>query len=539
MDSLLAIDCSVHRAELARLRGLVAIKADPVAQSEAVARVLGDPELRLRIVGFLNNGDAKDLVTSLQVSKPFFHSAATTLCRRIEVPLYEYSSTKQRREFPVDMYCASCHNEQPMPYHEEYGVTAHRSLHSGLGRLYLEKTQHTYRDRFPATATMKEMYKYVRVVSVEQHDSCDRLAVSHPLPFVQTVITRGHKRGCLPSLSQKGLLCGFLPRHPFRLVLDYLCAGLICQQCTSPYLLSEYVETLVLRLQYETPYTSCPTRDLPRHFNPKRLVLLFKQEPSRKEYGRRDSDTDGCHMVAYGPGEGKDESTDTFYRMAKVALAVGNDCKVYIVGADHAALHLRGMERHDRSLAGFDPLYPHAQKKREEIPLYRRITLPPGARWEIDDEEPEISRWRSEDGELHHIDEAMDYYDGCESEDIEEREREASGIPAPRSQYVCYDQKGRIISATKPHRIAREHIPWARALINKRVAVMETLLNRWIDNILDSRLPSLQSQRFHKIRCETNEVRRIKHASIHFISTYQYHRLEGNDDEMDDPSKYL
>jgi hypothetical protein len=199
MDSLLAIDCSVHRAELARLRGVLAIKgepaikADPVAQSEAVAKVLGDPELRLRIVGFLNNGDAKDLVTSLQVSKPFFHSAATTLCRRIEVPLYEYSSTKQRREFPVDMYCASCHNEQPMPYRQEYGVTAHRSLHSGLGRVYLEKTQHTYRDRFPATATMKQMYKYVRVVSVEQHDSCDRLAVSHPLPFVQTVIARGHK----------------------------------------------------------------------------------------------------------------------------------------------------------------------------------------------------------------------------------------------------------------------------------------------------------------------------------------------------------
>jgi hypothetical protein len=222
-----------------------------------------------------------------------------------------------------------------------------------------------------------------------------------------------------------------------------------------------------------------------------------------------------------------------------MALAVGNDCKVYIVAADHAALHLKGMERYDRSLAGFDPLYPHAQKKREEIPLYRRITLPTGAQWEIDDEEPEISRWRSEDGELHHIDEAMDYYDGCDSEDIEEREREASGIPAPRSQYVCYDQKGRIISATKPHRIAREHIPWARALIDKRVAVMETLLHRWIDHILDSRLPSLQSQRFHKIRSETNEVRRIKHASIHFISTYQYHRLEGNDDEMDDPSKYL
>jgi hypothetical protein len=98
MDSLLEMDCSVHIAELVRLRGDLAIKgepaikADPVAQSEAVAKALGDPELRSGIVGFLNNGDAKDLVTTLQVSKPFFHSTATTLCRRIEVPVYEYKT---------------------------------------------------------------------------------------------------------------------------------------------------------------------------------------------------------------------------------------------------------------------------------------------------------------------------------------------------------------------------------------------------------------------------------------------------------------
>jgi len=541
MASVIEIDCSVHMAELARLKGPTPIEASPTTptqQSEAVAKVLGDPELLLGIMGFLNNGDAKDLVTSLQVSKPFFHSAATTLCRRIEVPLYEYSSTKGRHDFPMDMYCVSCHNEQPMPYRQESRVTAHRSLHAGLSRDYLKRIEHTYRDRFPATTTMKEMYKYIRVVSVEQHDSCDRLAESHPLPFVQTVIARGgHKDGCLPS--RKGVMCGFLPRHPFRLVLDYLCAGLICQQCTSPNLLSEYVETLVLRFQHETPYTRCPTRELPRHFNPKRLIVLFNQESSRREFGRRETDSTGCHMVAYGPGEGNDESTNTFYRMAKVILAVGNECRVYIVGADHAALHVRGLERHDRSLEEFDPLYPHPQKKREAIPLYRRITLPRGAQWVLDEDEPEVCRWVTADGQLHHMDEAMDYYDGYDSEEVLERERMASGVPPPRSQYVCYDQMGRIVSATKPHRVDREHIPWARALINKRVAVMETLIHRWIDHILDSRLPSTQSQKYHKARAEVDQVRRIKHASIQFISTYQYHRLEGNNDEMDDPGRFL
>jgi hypothetical protein len=557
MVSLLEIDCTVHAVALARLRGdfankdelaikdKLAIKADPVAQPEAVRKVLNDPELLRRIMGFLDNGDAKDLVTSLQVSKPFFDSAATALCRRIEVPLYEYSSTKERDQYPVDMYCVSCHNEELEAYSQEAGITAHRSLHPGLSGAYLEQIQHTYRDRFSATAMMREMYKHVRVITVGKHDSCDRLAVSHPLPLAKTVIARGgHNKVCLPSRSQMGLMCGFLPRHPFRLILDYLCAGLVCQQCTSPNLLSEHVQTLVLRFDHETPRKHCQTRDLPRHFKPRRLVLLFKQETIEKEYGRRDADSNGCHMVAYGPGEGRDELTNTFYRMAKMALAGGNDCEVYIVAAEHAALHVRGLERYDSSLEGFHPLYPHARKYREEIPLWKRITLPAGARWVLDEEEPEVSRWISADGELHHMDEALDFYDsyyghdGYDSEEEDDRETEAGERLTP-SQYVCYDQKGWIVSATRPHRVAREHIPWARALINKRVAVMETLVHRWIDHILDSRLPSTQSQRFQKIKNDIDAVKRIKHASIYFISTYQYHRLEGNADEMDDPSKYF
>jgi len=232
-------------------------------------------------MSFLNDGHARNLVTSLQVSKSFFHSAAATLCRRIEVPLYEYSSTKIRKQFPVHTYGVPC--RFPMPYHRTWGVTAHQSLHSGLAGAYLNKIQHTYRDRFIATSTMREMYKYVRVVSVEPHDSCDRLAVSHPLPFVQTVIVRGgHKQDCLPSVSRQGLWCGFLPKHPFRLVLDSLCAGLICRDHTAPNLLSEHVETLVLRLEYETLYTCCPTRDLPHHFNPKRLVSTLRARSIRE-----------------------------------------------------------------------------------------------------------------------------------------------------------------------------------------------------------------------------------------------------------------
>ena len=129
---------------------------------------------------------------------------------------------------------------------------------------------------------------------------------------------------------------------------------------------------------------------------------------------------------------------------------------------------------------------------------------------------------------------------------------------------------------------------------------MESLVHRWIDNILDSRLPSEarqadgsidkgqasveKEQKCHDNRqtssgdkeVRTNEghyqrllethtgaeplggkhtrgsacaaalgvkedmekTRRIKHENIRFISTFEYHKMEGNNDEMDDPARY-
>ena len=250
-------------------------------------------------------------------------------------------------------------------------------------------------------------------------------------------------------------------------------------------------------------------------------------------------------MIAYGPSDGKDESTNTFHRLAKMACAVGNECRIYIVAADHAALHVKGMERYDESLGGFHPLYPHPQtKKREQVTLWHLIPLPTGARWIVDDEDPNHRRWRSKDGGLHDMDDAMDCCSDGEWEDIEERDREASGVPAAKSLYVCYDQKGRIVSSPKRypperHQIAREHLSWARALISKRIAVMETLVHQWIDHILDSRLPTKHSRKYEKTRDEINKVKKLKYASIQFISTYEYHQMEGNNDEMDSPAEYL
>jgi hypothetical protein len=44
------------------------VDCPPAPQSEAVRKVLDDPILLSRVLGFLDDGHARDLVTALQVS---------------------------------------------------------------------------------------------------------------------------------------------------------------------------------------------------------------------------------------------------------------------------------------------------------------------------------------------------------------------------------------------------------------------------------------------------------------------------------------
>ena len=48
-----------------------------------------------------------------------------------------------------------------------------------------------------------------------------------------------------------------------------------------------------------------------------------------------------------------------------------------------------------------------------------------------------------------------------------------------------------------------------------------------------------RGQELAKTREEIEVIRKIKHGRIQFISTHEYHKMEENDDEMDDPYKYL
>ena len=155
-----------------------------------------------------------------------------------------------------------------------------------------------------------------------------------------------------------------------------------------------------------------------------------------------------------------------------------------------------------------------------------------------------------------------------------------------------------MVWANTPYPVTRGLHLEARSIIDKRVSVMESLVHRWIDHILDSRLPSEagngsieernasveKEQECHDNRqtssggkdLRTNEghyqrflethtgaeplggkhtrgsacaaalgvkegiekTRRMKHDNLCFISTFEYHKMEGNNDEMDDPARY-
>ena len=153
-----------------------------------IKEVFGNAELLGMIVRNLDNGRARDLVTALQVSRAFFHASATTLCRRVQVPHYEFSRTKER-DPPVGQHgtgCSSCTGDQLDYYAPTRDVTAHRAMEPGLSRRYVQMVAQDLRSIFPATPAMKELYKHVHVVTVDPHKGCDHLAIAHPLPMVRT-----------------------------------------------------------------------------------------------------------------------------------------------------------------------------------------------------------------------------------------------------------------------------------------------------------------------------------------------------------------
>jgi len=188
--------------------------SDSTKQLACVQEVFSNPELLSKIVSHLDNGSATDLVHILRVSQAFFDASAARLCRRIEVPLYEFNVTKPRG-FYYDRDCVSCKGEMPYQHRTPTGCTAHRAMEPGLDWGFMRRAPVNIRAWYPATAMMKRLYEHVRVVTVEYHDACDRRAETHPLPNVRTVIAReSHDDQCYPTRPVEH--CGFLPQHPPR-----------------------------------------------------------------------------------------------------------------------------------------------------------------------------------------------------------------------------------------------------------------------------------------------------------------------------------
>jgi hypothetical protein len=618
--------------------------ADSTKQLACVQEVFGNPDLLGRIVGHLDNGSAADLVRVLRVSQAFFDASAERLCKRIEVPFYEFNATKPRG-FYYDRDCISCNGEIPTRHETPAGCTAHRAMEPGSDWDFIERAPVNIRAWYPATSTMKRLYEHVRVVTVEHHDACDRLAETHPLPNVRTVIARGSRDDqCYPTKPVE--LCGFSPQHPFRLVLDDVCPGLICSSCTPAGLLSPNVDTLVIALDHEKPYLSCQPDTFPDHFNPRRIAILFEHMRAPRGHERLGKASNESE-VALAPGDCNNPRSSLFYRLARFVLLMSNDASVFIVAADHLALNMQGLEEYDRSLANFRPKYPHhvpntrPRKAREGTNEPNGLILPKGCRWEYDRGHERPDRWRDAEGKEHGVYKEMELSDGEGEEEEQSAKKEREDLASYRN--ACYGQNGKVQAASMPRDIKEELLPLATCLIEKRVAVIEMLVHRWIDAILDCRIPvkdwdeekkkgkwrgredferhifesrakSRQKevknwykthscdqnceygcsfpgipisdddfddefvivkaereaetdpeeaywrrerkekkpakyivtakrwkdgQKYQMTRKEIETKRKEAHGKVRFITTFEYHKMEGNNDEMDDPSKYL
>ena len=139
---------------------------DSTQQPGCVQEVLGNPVLLGKIVGHLDNGSATDLVRVLRVSQAFFDASAARLCQRIEVPFFEFNTTKPRG-FYYNRDCISCDGETPMRHETPADCTAHRAMDPGLDRDFIKRAPANVRAWYPATRTMKKLYDRVRVVTVE------------------------------------------------------------------------------------------------------------------------------------------------------------------------------------------------------------------------------------------------------------------------------------------------------------------------------------------------------------------------------------
>jgi len=424
---------------------------------------------------------------------------------------------------------------------------------------------------------------------------------------------------------------------------------MVCRTCTPTRLLSSNVETLVISLDYDKPYRRCQPGTFPKHFDPRRIIVLFEQRRIPHGYEDIGQDSKDSSRVVYIAEDCKQPRSNIYYRMAKFILLARDKTRLYIEGVDQLALHAKGLEKHDMSLANLQPKYPHhvpntrPRKAKKCTTEPHGLVLPKGGVWVHDrgyeDRLPDC--WHDRDGDIHGVYDEMELSDGEGEEEEEDQKKKREDIAAYRN--ACYGQNGKVVSATLPLDIKEELLPLATSLVERRVSVIESLVHRWIECLLDARIPIIDwdeekkkgkwrgredferhifesraksrqkevknwykthscdknckygcsfpgipisdddlddgfvivkaereaepdpeepywrrerkerkppkyivtakrwkdGQKYQMTRKEIEIKRKEAHGKVRFITTYEYHQMEGNNDEMDEPHKYL
>lgn len=566
-----------------------------LAVTTPAQRVADTPDILQIIMGFVDDREANDLARCLRVSTTFFEAASYQLCRRITIPAYEFSVTTRREEIFCARACPLYYGEEQYLDTEPNGSTRHFPHGVKHSRAYIESVNSHYRLIHQSSIFTRRMYQNVRVLIIEPHSGCSRLADYHPLPNVHTVIARGSQaRVCTPS-DWDQTTCAILPTSPFRLVLDGCCRSLVCGSCTSSSLLSPSIDTLVVRLRMDYDNSEwCSKGNLPPDCRPRRLVIMFPSAKFRSAILIPDLNRGGYQYdsAIYPPEALKPEDANGdmkmynwFYWMAACILTMPDECEVLVVGADHA-ISLRGLPRYDDSLPPDPELHTRQWGRMMNPATFGTANL------------------------VHTSGQSYFSYDTSWLGHNNQSKKHAKSVQGPGPEcnvHACYGQSGRIFSARITRGpIAPDQIANAASIIHRRVAVIESILRAWVDKLLDRTLepPSWEAEKedwvdrrdferyYRYLKAEkkgkkeldagrkwveeekgsrtrtstTNSSRanglskdlgtsgegkgltpkdelearrKLKHKNIRFITLHQYHRLEGNKDEMDDPSSYL
>jgi hypothetical protein len=281
------------------------------------------------VARYLDDGRPHELARCLNVSRVFYEAMAPRLHRHVRLPYCEFFMTRGGRRS-----CVICLN-------------AGRTVKPG------SYCRHTFKNRpFSTDQIGRALDRDVTARQLGPHSDCHTFAKNFSLPLLRTVdIETGafFQRFCSHGTGE----CNFLPRDRLiRLISSHLCSGSLCQYHVPLALQSGRVNTLAVRLPGDlTTFPPCgmPLPTSVTAFRPKRLAILF---PILTKLELREASIKRPSIFLHRPDSmrGRPISQEFFYRIANMCTRTQHASQILVVAADHCSLKIANLHFYDSSL---------------------------------------------------------------------------------------------------------------------------------------------------------------------------------------------